>query len=159
MRRAEPPSPRSSEPSAKPRRRYGARDEVTRRPRALGLRDLLKPVITPPPLRNPTFYLGSDASVYTNTSSWPCTPRSLVRPSEDEENQLTSTKTRRAAAPRRVLPPAHSLSMEEEPDVSFSRAEEDEEQNPATTEKLAVSLLLYLPYMRSYHVADQLLQK
>lgn len=62
-----------------------------------------------------------------------------------------------AAVPRRG--PAHSLSMEEEPDVSFSRAEEDEEQNPAATEKLAVGLPMYLPYVKSYHVADQLLRK
>ncbi|KAL4785970.1 hypothetical protein BJX76DRAFT_366431 [Aspergillus varians] len=39
--------------------------------------------------------------------------------------------------PRRAPPSAHSLSMGEEPDVSFSRAEEDEEQNVAATEKLA----------------------
>lgn len=65
----------------------------------------------------------------------------------------------RAAVSRRAPAPAHSLSMEEESDVSFSRAEEDEEQNPATTEKLAVSLSMYLPYVESYHVADQLLRK
>lgn len=65
----------------------------------------------------------------------------------------------RAAAPQRAPPPAHSLSMEEEPDVSFSRAGEDEEQNPTATEKLAVSLPMHLPYVKSYHVADQLLRK
>lgn len=61
----------------------------------------------------------------------------------------------RAAVPLRA-PPTHSLSMEEGPGVSFSRAEEDEEQTPTATEKLAVSLPMDLPYvkLKSYHVAD-----
>jgi hypothetical protein len=44
--------------------------------------------------------------------------------------------------------------MAEEPGVSFSRAEEDQEQDPAATEKLAVSLPMYLPFVKSYHLAD-----
>ena len=56
--------------------------------------------------------------------------------------------------PRLAPPPAHSLSMAEEPGVSFSRAEEDQEQDPAATEKLAVSLPMYLPFVKSYHLAD-----
>lgn len=36
--------------------------------------------------------------------------------------------------------------MEEEPDVPFLRAEEDEDQNHAATERLAVSLPMHLLY-------------
>lgn len=55
-------------------------------------------------------------------------------------------------------PPVHSVSGGEAADVSFSRAEEDEEQNPSTTEKLAVSCLMYQPDVNFYRVADPLLQ-
>lgn len=130
----EPPSLRSCEPA------YGARGEE--------LRDLLKP----------------DARAYARPSSSPCPSRSRARSSEDKVNQLTPTKTRHvlpAVAPRRVPLPARPLSMEEERDgdVSFSRAEEDEEQSPATTEKLAVSLPMHLPCVDSCRVADRLLRK
>lgn len=85
-----------------------------------------------------------------------------MRSEEDEEDQLTPTKTRRTCyrgtVPRRAPPPAHSLSMEEEPDVSVWRVGEDEEQNPAAIEKLAVSLSMFLPYVKSNYMADQLLR-
>lgn len=56
-------------------------------------------------------------------------------------------------------PTARSLSMDEEPDVPFSRAEEEDEQSLATNEKLAVSLLICPIYVQSYHVANQLVRK
>jgi hypothetical protein len=45
--------------------------------------------------------------------------------------------------------------MEEEPDASFSRAEEDEEQNNSATEKLAVRFPMYLPEVNSNNLANQ----
>lgn len=49
---------------------------------------------------------------------------------------------------------AHSLAMQEDPDVSFSFAEEDEEQNHATPEKLAVRLFEYPSDVSHYHIAN-----
>lgn len=54
-----------------------------------------------------------------------------------------------------TAPPVHSVSGGE---ASFSRAEEDKEHYPSTTEKLAVSCLLYQPDVNFHRVADPFLQ-
>lgn len=69
-------------------------------------------------------------------------PLSLARSSEDGETRLTPTETHNVPVlGGRVSAglAAHFLSMEGEHDVSFSPVGEDEDQNPAASEKLAVS--------------------